>query len=493
MVWVLIVDGATCDRKAGTARKASWVGFDKGYRSRRDALARSVTAALWSQPASAFDRAALEGDDSPRVVHGDCECYIIHEQTGELLSCSAEFASEWRRGGPPTEARLLAAFDDAARGRDVPGLSVDKDTTTVAEATARIFERARLQSGRAAIVELHEDKDRFLPVYSAEAGDAATELDALVLVLGCVQDHSDAVATVVSTGASQPAVGGRHVAVNVGPVSEFSSKVMHLLQSHHDAQRLVPAVQAQLSQQPERPMAIPESPPPLHFWVWCDGVTVAQLPTAEQCAEPNPSLTPAHRAAVWRIPNVVIAVFAKSHGAYSGVRLSLVLDDAVVNLDGSVITRHCTKRGWGALTEHHTLVCVRDAISADSATALCASFRAALAKRPAAEAERFVLLENDATSKELPVLPLYTAQSGPQTIADATYHLLILPERGAGGGEEVNDTIRELAPAAQVVRCRSAIGGTADPVRTAVALQAHHNCGVLAGAVDALLPTAGGV
>ena len=104
-----------------------------------------------------------------------------------------------------------------------------------------------------------------------------------------------------------------------------------------------------------------------------------------------------------------------------------------------------------------------------------------------------MLLENDAASKELPALPLYTAQSGPQTIADATYHLLILPERGAGGGEEVNDTIRELAPAAQVVRCRSAIGGTADPVRTAVALQAHHNCGVLAGVVDALLPTAGGV
>ena len=62
----------------------------------------------------------------------------------------------------------------------------------------------------------------------------------------------------------------------------------------------------------------------------------------------------------------------------------------------------------------------------------------------------------------------------------------------AGCGEEVNDILCELAPAAQVVRCRSAIGGTADPVRTAVALQAHHNCGVLAGAVE-LLPTAGGV
>ena len=68
-------------------------------------------------------------------------------------------------------------------------------------------------------------------------------------------------------------------------------------------------------------------------------------------------------------------------------------------------------------------------------------------------------------------------------------------EIGAGRvyKQEVNGIIRELAPAAQVVRCRSAIGGTADPVRTAVALQAHHNCGVLAGPVEALLPTAGGV
>ena len=127
------------------------------------------------------------------------------------------------------------------------------------------------------------------------------------------------------------------------------------------------------------------------------------------------------------------------------------------------------------MTEHHTLVCVRDAISADPATALCPSFRAALAKRPAAEAERFVLLENDAASKELPVLPLYTAPPhGPQGMADATHHLLILPERGAGGGEDVNDIICELAPAARVVRCQSAIGGTATPKMGAHEARARH-------------------
>ena len=671
LVWVLIVDGGTCDRKAGSAQKASWVGFDKGYRSRRDALARSVTAALWAEPASVADNKAIdqsqkeEGDEEEgpmRIVHGDCECHVIHEHTGELLSISPEFAKSWRHGGPPTEARLLKAFDDAARDagsaggagstdRYVPGLTVHKDTKTVAEATARILDVAGLHNtatavqqdsnvnaaGRYAVIELHEDKDRFLPVYTAPsleeqrqaaaaAGGAMRELDALVMVLGCVQDHSDAVATVVATSLKPPQptqttkadVGvdngsvdvpilclQPHLAVNVGPVSEFSSKVMHLLQAHHNARRLLPAVTMQLQHQWQReqeqaapatetdveathsspepasevqPSSLPPVADMLHFWVWCSGVRLAHLPTTEECKRAaNPSLTLSHRPAVWRVPNTVLAAFAKSHGAYDNMRLSLVLDDAVVTVDGTVVTKHMTARGWGALTEHHALVALRDAIDADASSmqqqngprrggsrgdavppVLAASFQQAIgqtliADRAAAAATaaavtvgdeyeyraRFVLLGeegNGDTGVPPSALQLYRrpidsdapASVGKPERLERT-HFLLVPttqqqlRQGQGQGQSMDDVEREIRGAIaahhsagadgghrfdeflQVARCTypnaesDGSGGVgiqcataeataeAEPVRTIVSLQGHHNCGVLARAVDEVM------
>lgn len=568
LVWVLIVDGGTCDRKAGTSRKASWVGFDKGYRSRRDALARSVTAALWSEPASRADCApaglesyavgylsaykrldlesikkkAQQGDGVvedegglERVVHGDCECHVIHEQTGELLSISPEFAKAWRRGGPPTEARLLKAFDDAARDvgssataidRSVPGLTVHKDTTSVAEATARIFEVAGLAAGAdqsAAVIELHEDKERFLPVYEMHKQGQDSGLDALVLVIGCVQDHSEAVTTVVSSGKALAAVSGRHLAVNVGPVSEFSSKVIHLLQAHHTADRLMPAVnmllkrvdapgakahaqEAQAARVESLGSAGAAGPAsaPLHFWVWCEGVELAHIPTTEECRQSHstPSLAVPHRASVWRLPNIALAAFAKSHGAYDNVRLSLVLDDAVVTVDGSVVTKHVTERGWGALTEHHTLVALRDAIDADSRNERPVGAFPVLVKSLAESLEVAVAVDVPGTAtfvvmgsqsqKEPPQLSLYGSAKTENATAQlgAWNHFLLVPE--AVSADDVANTVSGIAGACVrddrvVVRCGHLGGGAAaEPARTIVALQTHHNCNVLLPAAMAL-------
>ena len=680
LVWVLIVDGGTCDRKAGTSRKASWVGFDKGYRLRRDALARSVTAALWANPASTADCDATQvldgqqkGDEAgpPRSVHGDSECHIIHEQTGELLSISSEFAQSWRRGGPPTEARLLKAFDDAVRDASsaggpgstdkfVPGLTVHTDTTTVAEATARILTTSGLSTlhrssnvagkgaRRCAVIELHEDKDRFLPVYGAPSlvdqahnkldavslSHSLPQLDALMMVLGCVQDHSDAVATVVETCLSAPdpsdtascvvgdleanaiCGGGTrlHLAVNVGPVSEFSSKVIHLLQAHHTANRLLPAVTMQLQllrdefdpspverdvqtarhvrlenlataaaaaavaaatagdggdnddatttagvdgKRIHRQLGSPvvafaggahnhPKQVPLHFWVWCDGVRLAHLPTTQECKRvANPILASKHRSTVWRVPNVVLATFARSHGAYDNVKLSLVLEDGVVTVDGTLVTKHITERGWGALTEHHTLVALRDAIDAASPTApvLADSFEQAIRQATSSDApggesgggaggaaatsgdggagnkHRFVLLtdeEEQGRSKHSLAQGLYCHPADRYTTVDVAqpcatsstqdqYHFVLLPPPQLLRASEVEAAIQNcvgghngsainVAKSHHVVRCSTEAlspTGAAEPVRMIVALQAHNNCGALSPAVDEVFEIVG--
>lgn len=644
LVWVLIVNGGTCDRKAGTSRKASWVGFDKGYRSRRDALARCVTAALWANPSSVADGVASyttteqQAIDSgpPRLVHGDSECHIIHEQTGELLSISSEFAQTWRQGGPPTEARLLKAFDDAARDagsaggpgstdKFVPGLTVHMDTKTVAEATARILEVSGLTTllhrsvgtanepvaSRCAIVELHEDKERFLPVYTApllveqvgrpeDAGASKDlpQLDALMMVLGCVQDHTEAVATVVETSLSDPALPNTlqsedgdslpdkdcrsvtrlHLAVNVGPVSEFSSKVIHLLQAYHSANRLLPAATKQLQLQLQEgtqtrpakaqvarherleklvaatvphsmrddvqltptPLAtvVTRSHPkqlPLHFWVWCTGVRLAHLPTTEECKRTaNPSLAAHHRSVVWRVPNVVLAAFARSHGAYDNVRLSLILEDVVITVDGTLITKHITARGWGALTEHHTLVALRDAIDAASpgAPVLAKSFeeaiRQAIHYQPGnvggatgssvRNMGRFVLLCNEPQNcgpmhnlgqriyqgwpTDEHVIPpsIEATSSNTQQGRSCWSHFVLLPAAHQKSKDEIEREIRNAIGLQETPTCTTsqlhiahcsteAISPTsvAEPVRTIVTLQAHNNCGALAGAVDEIM------
>ena len=106
---------------------------------------------------------------------------------------------------------------------------------------------ARVADVRTAVVlELHEDKAMRLPVYAARdstpPGGAPLTMFA---VLGCVLDHVESVSS-FSAAARASAWQPRYTAVNLGPVAEFSSRVIQIMQDLHSSSRLVPAVCALL-------------------------------------------------------------------------------------------------------------------------------------------------------------------------------------------------------------------------------------------------------
>ena len=96
LIFVLILDGTLNDRASssgGRQRAPSWHGFDRGYRGRRDALARCIAASLWSDPYRCTRRQPAEGGVTDSChessVHPDSVCYAIHEQSGEIIAVSA--------------------------------------------------------------------------------------------------------------------------------------------------------------------------------------------------------------------------------------------------------------------------------------------------------------------------------------------------------------------------------------------------------------------
>ena len=196
-----------------------------------------------------------------------------------------------------------------------------------------------------------------------------------------MEDHLDSIAAIVSEGQQAGYSTGR---VNVGPLTEFSSKVVHLIQAHHDSGRLRPALcqllsgggggngnsgaaasagsqaagEALASSSVWREKAraprkggglmgerVPASAVAgtgvaaaavcdLHFWVWgAAGVSTASaLPSTEAArASDNPKLPQDARQQAWVLANAALAAVGKSHGAYDrkeGVatcRISIVL------------------------------------------------------------------------------------------------------------------------------------------------------------------------
>jgi hypothetical protein len=124
-----------------------------------------------------------------------------------------------------------------------------------------------------------------------------------------------------------------------------------------------PAPEKEPTPQIPQPQLQPQG---IHFVVPCTYVALASLPTDEQCRNKNsPLLSPGYqRAQAWHVARLVLATFARSHGAYDCNRLTLLLADGVLlTLDSSVILKRVKARKWAALTEHHILVAVRDAIT----------------------------------------------------------------------------------------------------------------------------------
>eukprot|EP01051_Picozoa_sp_SAG22_P009851 SAG22_NODE_852_length_6847_cov_14.600830_3_plen_624_part_00 len=567
LITIFVINGGLTDRPVAVGQgRASWVGFDRGYRGRRDALARCVTAALWA------DAAGDATAGRQRAVHPDCACYVLYEGDADssehdsaavhLLALTPDFARGL--GGVPSEARILKALSDGVQARQVPGLTVWWDRGSVSAAALQAFEHAGLRPNRWAMLELHEDKARRLPVYSAgRTAPAAADglVDDMVLVLGCVQDHLQSVAAVVAAAAKGGAAGRppRWVtAVNVGPISEFSSKVVHTLQGHHTNGVLAAAVaavctaddaaasggaitaadgggpaavaapEAQVQQQREAGgaeragergqaqilevhQAEDDLAGGLHFWVPCPGVAVSDLPTAEQCRGAfNPQLDPASRDKVWPVPRLVLAAFARSHGVYPRNKLTLMLDDAVLQLDGTLL-RHIADRKWAALTEHHLLVALRDAIQARSARlAPAAGFKAAFEAAAVAGDKLPVLalvLDSGAAAADaagVPALPVYEPAVQQQELRPGSppddnrvmHVVLAAPGQGvqmradieaaAGHGAMLCSLPTGLPAASESAQQLRPI----DDARAIVSVQGHHNEGRLVAAHQSLLTRA---
>jgi len=158
--------------------------------------------------------------------------------------------------------------------------------------------------------------------------------------------------------------------------------------------------------------------------------------------------------------------------------------------------QYVTTRGKGfPLTERHILIAIRDMIISNAKAVLASSFREAVAAHATSDSETFVVLENNSASSTLPVLGVYTAgvqehESNGTARAEhnhPTYNLVLLPvHTGSISGEDVQAMLHEWMPGVDVLRCRAPTMGPLDPVRTIVALQAHHNCGTLSAAVAKL-------
>ena len=134
----------------------------------------------------------------------------------------------------------------AANGRrPAAGLHLDPEPyDSVRAAVAALLGRHRATaaapSRRDVLLELHDSQDASLPVYSgASSASPSPEIGSVVVALGCVEDHLDSIAAIVDEGSRLGYDVGR---VNLGPLTEFSSKIVHLVQAHHDAGRLLPAL-----------------------------------------------------------------------------------------------------------------------------------------------------------------------------------------------------------------------------------------------------------
>ena len=240
LVFCLVVSGRPTDRSAGAAFASSWAGFDQSFRGRRDALSRCLSAALWSRPGA-------EGV-APAVAYSDREVWLVFEEPPVTV---VRVTSDWARcvgaSTAPTEHVLLSALDEAIRGRrPAAGLHLDPEPyDTVRAAVAALLGRHRAAaaaapSRRDVLLELHDSQDASLPVYSgASSASASPEIGSVVVALGCVEDHLDSIAAIVDEGSRLGYDVGR---VNLGPLTEFSSKIVHIVQAHHDAGRLLPAV-----------------------------------------------------------------------------------------------------------------------------------------------------------------------------------------------------------------------------------------------------------
>lgn len=359
--FVFAVSGPLYDQEAGPDFVSSWAAADKSFVHRRDALARCVVAALWHR-APAGDPAAT-GADASAIVYSDRTVALLYPQPPHaVVELTADFARCVGARTAPHESRVLQLLDNAVRARrSVSGAVVHPRHPSLAAAAAAAVGG---DAGPGYVLELHDSLAAGLPVFSKKVRRAAAAgvpptggAMQVVVTLGVVEDHLKTVEAVLAAGRGR---GLAQVRVNLGPVAEFSSKVVALLQAHSDGGVLLPALRRAAKGKAGAAAPDLEGGADLHFWVWRPDLRARCIGRAKRGEAMRPQ--------TWLLPNAALAAVAKSHGAYCrreglpAVRLSFVLRDCVLTVDAALVHQHVGGQGWGALTEHHLLAAMQRAL-----------------------------------------------------------------------------------------------------------------------------------
>ena len=304
------------------------------------------------------------------------------------------------------------------------------------------------------------------------------------------------------------AKGAKILKVNLGPVAEFSSKVAHLVNGHHDAGQLASAVASKLREDADaKPIPYPDpvTVRDLHYWVWCPDVSEGVIPSNHTCDEKTPKLSNASRPSAWLLTAASLVATARSHGSYSrkeevaNCRISFVLKDCVITMGPSLVQWHVGQRGWGALTEHHLLVAFRDAIENDP---VCrhVTFDEAVAHyigEGRRSPQDVLLLSSD---QQRAGLPVYTASGdGPAMRVNASgcIHLMLCksPSFALAVEGALNSTCSSSGQEhkVRIMQCSPPPGVDIDHTPRAITIcQGHNNCGRLWPALCSVATAAGG-
>ncbi|CAE7944682.1 unnamed protein product [Symbiodinium sp. KB8] len=219
--------------------------------SRRDALARIATAALWRGR-------SLCWDDVHEIVFIFEDYHALHITPRFVASCPV-----------PSEYHLIMVLARALEGTGMPGLDItapDKKRFLGGHFEDMVAKYGR--SAPSAVVLLHEAFPQSLGLYDRSAGSRGDSLRNLVFFLGAVKDM-----TPEERGAVHRAC--RHhsvpcVEANLGQQAEFTSKIIDVLHGHHLYGRLAPAVWrcTRHPQKAEQAEATRPAPPSGLLWVF---------------------------------------------------------------------------------------------------------------------------------------------------------------------------------------------------------------------------------
>eukprot|EP00439_Symbiodinium_sp_Y106_P046033 s4092_g5.t2 len=191
--------------------------------SRRDALARIATAALWRGR-------SLSWDDVHEIVFIFEDYHALHITPRFVASCPV-----------PSEYHLIMVLARALEGTGMPGLEItapDKERFLGGHIEDMVSKYGR--SGPSAVVLLHETFPQSLGLYDRSAGSRGDSLRNLVFFLGAVKDMTPEERGAVHRTCRHHSV--PCVEANLGQQAEFTSKIIDVLHGHHLYGRLAPAV-----------------------------------------------------------------------------------------------------------------------------------------------------------------------------------------------------------------------------------------------------------